>query len=100
MLMFIFPLLFYHQLHHNVNCINIFVLFLHSVFSLANVQTIYPRFFVKKYPKYPAKSVMYKPSDHLDSSIVTVFNSLPKYIRSSNTASTFKKAPYHVFGLV
>ena len=43
---------------------------------------------------------MYKLSDHLNSSIVTVFNSTPKYIRSSNTASTFKKAPYHVFGLV
>ena len=34
---------------------------------------------------------MYKPSDHLNSSTVTIFNSLPKVIRSSNTKSTFKK---------
>ena len=34
---------------------------------------------------------MYKPSDHLNSSTVTIFNSLPKVIMSSNTNSTFKK---------
>ena len=39
-----------------------------------------------------------KPSDHLNSSIVTIINFLPKVIRSSNTTSTFKKLlTYHIF---
>ena len=49
--------------------------------------------FVRQQHKYPVRNkyLMYNPSDHLNSSIVTIFNSLPKAIRSSNTTSTFKK---------
>ena len=67
---------------------------------LGNCPNYLSEIFVKQQHKYPVRNkyLMYKPSDHLNSSIVTIFNSLPKVIRSSNTTSTFKKLlTYHIF---
>ena len=50
-------------------------------------------FFVKKHYIYPVrhKYLMYNPSDHQIHPLSTVFNSLLKVIRSSNTVWNFKK---------